>query len=257
MSKADVLTGPHAVRAALKAGRRTVHAVYLQRDRSPRPEIKDILTLCEQRHVAVRASSSDELASLANAVPHQGVVAKAAPYPLSTIDTMLENAHAKGERPLLLALDGVQDPHNLGAILRTADAVGVHGVILPADRAAGVTPTVSRVSAGAAEYLLVTQCVNLARTLQQLKDEGLWVVGVERHPRAQDLWRIKFDMATVLVVGSEGAGMRRLTLETCDLLASIPMIGHISSLNVSVAASLALYAAKGRIPIRGTSDVSA
>jgi 23S rRNA (guanosine2251-2'-O)-methyltransferase len=120
-------------------------------------------------------------------------------------------------------------------------------VIVPTDRAASVTPTVSRVSVGAVEHLLVAQCVNLVRELERLKDEGLWVVGVEQRPGAQGLWDIAFDMGTVLVVGSEGSGMRRLTVETCDLLTSIPMAGHVGSLNASVAASLALYtAARGQ-----------
>jgi len=239
----EVLAGPHAVLAALQAARRRVHRVHLQRDRSSRPEMDAIIALCAQGGVPVGAASARDLAALAEGVPHQGVVAQVGPYPLATTEAMLGAARAKDELPLLLALDGIQDPHNLGAILRTADAVGVHGVIVPTDRAASVTPTVSRVSVGAAEHLLVAQCVNLVRELDRLKEEGLWVVGVEQHPGAQGLWDIAFDMGTVLVVGSEGSGMRRLTVETCDLLASIPMAGRVSSLNASVAASLALYAA--------------
>jgi len=243
----EVLAGPHAVRATLRAGRRQVHKVYLSHERTPRPEIHEIASLCDQRGVPIESSSSARLAALAEGIPHQGVVAQVGPYPLAELDAMLEAAHRRDELSLLLALDGIQDPHNLGAILRTADAVGVHGVILPSNRAAGVTPTVSRVSAGAVEYLLVSQCVNLARALGQLKDEGLWVVGIEQHLEARDLWEVVFDMPTVLLLGSEGAGMRRLTLETCDILASIPMAGHVGSLNVSVAASLALYtAARGQ-----------
>jgi 23S rRNA (guanosine2251-2'-O)-methyltransferase len=239
----EVLAGPHAVYAALDAARRQVHRVHLRRGRSSRPEIDSILALCAERGVQVQDASDRELTALAGMPSHQGIAAEVGYYPLATTDAMLQAARAKEELPLLLALDGIQDPHNLGAILRSADAVGVHGVILPSDRAASVTPTVSRVSVGAAEYLLVAQCVNLVRELERLKGEGLWVVGVEQHPRAQDLWAVGFEMATVLVVGSEGTGMRRLTVETCDLLASVPMMGHISSLNASVAASLALYAA--------------
>ncbi|MGC9361054.1 MAG: 23S rRNA (guanosine(2251)-2'-O)-methyltransferase RlmB [Anaerolineae bacterium] len=239
----EVLVGPHAVRAALRAGRRRVHRVYVGHHRSPRPEIQEIGALCRQLGIPIESTSPTRLGHLAGGMPHQGIAAQVGPYPLVPIEAVLEVARIREKLPLLLALDGVQDPHNLGAILRTADAVGVHGVILPADRVASVTPTVSRVSAGAAEYLRVSQCVNLVRTLRQMKDEGLWIVGVEQHPDAQNLWHIAFDMPTVLVLGSEGGGMRRLTVETCDILASIPMAGHVSSLNVSVAASLALYAA--------------
>jgi len=239
----ETLAGPHAVRAALRAGRRHVRRVYVGHHRSPRPEIQEIGELCRQMGVPIESSPAARLDGLAGRNAHQGIVAQVGPYPLAEIEPMLDAAEACDETPLLLALDGIQDPHNLGAILRTADAVGVHGVILPADRAASVTPTVSRVSAGAAEYLRVSQCTNLARTLRQLKGSGLWVVGVEQVPTAQNLWQVAFDMPTVLVLGSEGAGMRRLTVETCDILAYIPMAGHVGSLNVSVAASLALYAA--------------
>jgi 23S rRNA (guanosine2251-2'-O)-methyltransferase len=239
----EVLAGPHAVRAALCAGRRRVHRVFVGRDRSPRPEIQEIGVLCQRLGIPIESSAPAKLDSLAGKNVHQGIAAQVGPYPLEEIEAMLGAARASDQLPLLLALDGVQDPQNLGAILRTADAVGVHGVILPVDRAAGVTPTVSRVSAGAVEYLRVSQCTNLARTLCQLKDKGLWVVGVEQHQEAQNLWQVAFGMPTVLVLGSEGSGMRRLTVKTCDILASIPMVGHVGSLNVSVAASLALYAA--------------
>lgn len=248
----EILAGPHALRAALRAGRRRVHTVYLHRQRNPRPEIREIASLCKKLDVPIQNCSPARLASLATGIPHQGILAQVGPYPLATIDAILQAPRDRGELPLLLALDGVQDPHNLGAIMRTADAVGIHGIILPSDRAASVTPTVSRVSAGAAEYLSVAQCVNLVRTLQQLKDEGLWVVGIEQHPRAQDLWKTAFNMPTLLVLGSEGSGMRRLTLETCDMLTHIPMSGQVSSLNVSVAASLALYvAARGQGRFQG------
>jgi 23S rRNA (guanosine2251-2'-O)-methyltransferase len=142
-----------------------------------------------------------------------------------------------------LALDSLQDPQNVGSLLRTAEAVGVHGVIVPERRAVGVTPAVSRASAGAVEHLLVAQVTNLARVLEELKGRGVWVVGVEDVPAAQDYRDVDLDMPLVLVVGGEGPGMRRLVMGTCDLLLRIPMRGHVGSLNVSVAGSIVLYQA--------------
>ena len=162
-------------------------------------------------------------------------------YPYVELDAIL--AAAGDEAPLLLALDHVQDPQNLGTLLRTADAAGVHGILLPERRAAGITATVSNASAGAVEHLRIAQVVNLTRTLQDLKAQRLWVAGLEVDPQA-----IPFDQANltgplVLVVGSEGQGLSRLVRETCDWLISLPMHGHVESLNVAVAGSIVLYAA--------------
>jgi len=155
----------------------------------------------------------------------------------------MATARQRDERPFLLALDSLQDPQNVGSLLRTAEAVGVHAVIVPVRRAVGITPAVSRASAGAVEHLRIARVTNLARTLDDLKTERVWIVGAEDRPGAQDYREVSLDMPLVLVVGSEGRGMRRLTAEKCDLLVRIPMRGHIGSLNVSVAGSILLYEA--------------
>jgi 23S rRNA (guanosine2251-2'-O)-methyltransferase len=146
-----------------------------------------------------------------------------------------------GEAPFFLALDSIQDPQNLGSLLRTAEAVGIHGVILPDRRAAGITPAASRASAGAAEHLHVAQVTNLVRTLEALKEAGVWIVGGEEHPQSVDYRRPALNLPVALVLGSEGQGMRRLVAETCDLLLRIPMRGQVGSLNVSVAGGILLY----------------
>ena len=187
--------------------------------------------------------SRAELNRLGGPLTHQGVAAQVSAYPYADLDDALGRAEERGEAPFLLALDSVQDPQNVGSLLRTAEAVGVHGVIVPERRAAGVTPAVSRASAGAVEHLLVAQVTNLVRALEELKGRGVWVVGVEDVPTAEDYRRVDLNMPLVLVVGGEGPGMRRLVLETCDLVVRIPMRGRVGSLNVSVAGSIVLYQA--------------
>lgn len=243
------LAGPQSVREALRAGRRQVDRVLLARETSAKGTTADILDLCQARAVPVGETDRRELDALCGPLTHQGVAARATVYPYAAPEQILHRAHALGQRPFLLALDSVQDPQNLGAILRTAEAAGVHGVLLPSRRAASVTAAVSRASAGAAEHLLVARVTNLVRALTALKDDGLWIVGVEQHPEAQSYERVDLDMPLALVVGGEGSGMRRLVAETCDLLVSLPMRGQVGSLNVSVAAAIMLYRA---LSARGT-----
>jgi 23S rRNA (guanosine2251-2'-O)-methyltransferase len=172
---------------------------------------------------------------------HQGVVAETSPYPYVDLDDILSRAADHNTPPLLLLLDLLQDPQNVGSLLRTAEAVGVHGVVIPRRRAAGITPAVVSASAGAVEHLLVTQVTNLARTMDQLKQHNLWIAGLETDPDA-----LRYDHADLrgplaLVVGSEGSGLRRLTRAKCDLLLNLPMYGRIASLNAAVAGSIVLY----------------
>jgi len=174
---------------------------------------------------------------------HQGVALEASGYPYSTLPEILDRARERQEAPFILALDLLQNPQNLGTLMRTAEAVGVHGAIVPERQAAGVTPAVSRASAGAVEHLRVAQVTNLVRALETLKGRGLWVVGVENVSIAQDYRSADLSMPLILVVGGEGQGMRRLVMETCDLLVRIPMRGRIGSLNASVAGSIVLYQA--------------
>ncbi|MBC7235146.1 MAG: 23S rRNA (guanosine(2251)-2'-O)-methyltransferase RlmB [Chloroflexi bacterium] len=244
----EMLVGRQVVREALRAGRRRIVEIWLARGIQETEAVREIEALCANAGIPLRQVERHELDKLEGELVHQGVAARVSPYPYVQVADLLARAAIGGsdvaqraEAPFLLALDSVQDPQNLGAILRTAEAVGVHGVILPERRAASVTPAVGRASAGAAEHLLIAQVTNLSRTLERLKKEGLWVVGLEQHPRAQDYRSVDFRVPLVLVLGGEGTGMRRLVAETCDVLVYLPMRGQVGSLNVSVAAGIILY----------------
>jgi len=172
---------------------------------------------------------------------HQGVAAEVSQYPYVELEAILAEADQRQETPWLLMLDCLQDPQNFGALLRTAEIIGVHGVVIPKRRAVGITPAVVNSSAGATEHLLVAQVTNLVRTMETLKARGLWIVGLEDVPQAQPHYQSDLTMPLALVVGSEGRGIGRLVRETCDILIRLPMRGSISSLNVAVAGSIALY----------------
>jgi len=200
-------------------------------------------SLARERGVPCHEADRHRLGQMAGDRHHQGAVLEASPYPYAELEDVLEGAEKAGEPPFLLLLDLLQDPQNLGTLLRTAEAVGVHGAAIPERRAAGVTPAVVNASAGATEWLKVAQVTNLARTMQTLSERGVWLVGLEDLPEAQQVDAVDWPKALALVVGSEGQGLRRLTRERCDLLARIRMQGQITSLNAAVAGSIALYAA--------------
>jgi 23S rRNA (guanosine2251-2'-O)-methyltransferase len=236
-----VAYGIHAVRVLLIRSPTRVRRVLIAsgRDAGRHGEIRDLAT-----RAGVQLSGADEptLDRMAAGGRHQGVVAEITAR-AGDPETQLEEAlEAAGEAPLLLVLDGVQDPHNLGACLRSADAAGVAAVIAPRDRAAGMTPAVRKVAAGAAEIVPFVSVVNLARTLRDLKARGFWLVGTEGGT-GKSLYDADLKGPTAIVMGSEGEGMRRLTRECCDLLVSIPMAGAVESLNVSVATGVVLFEA--------------
>lgn len=241
--KIEILAGRNAVHEALVAQRRRVYKVICAEGAGEKGTLAEILRLCRERGISIVTAKRQELDRLSDALSHQGVLAEVSPYPYATLEDLLAAAARQGEPPFLLALDGLQDPQNVGALLRTAEAVGVHGVIVLERRAVDITPAVSRVSAGAVEHLLVAKVTNLAQTFEALKRAGVWIVGVEDHPNAQDYRRVDLNLPLALVVGSEGEGMRRLTAERCDLLVRLPMRGKIGSLNVAVAGSIVLYQA--------------
>ncbi len=193
----------------------------------------------------MRAVPGDRLTGLAGTSRHQGVVAQADAVELRVdLDQIIEIA---GKDLLLLVLDGVQDPHNLWACLRVADAMGAHAVVAPRDRAVSLSPTVAKVASGAAETVPYITVTNLARTLRDLKDHAVWVIGTDDQAN-EDLFGAKFERPMAWVLGAEGAGLRRLTRENCDQLVRIPMFGTVESLNVSVAAGICLYESRRRIP---------
>jgi 23S rRNA (guanosine2251-2'-O)-methyltransferase len=242
-SGSETLAGRNSVREALLSRRRVVHQVILGEGVGEKGIVEEIARLAREAGVPVERARRQEMDRWGADLKTQGVIARVSGYPYAEIDDLLAVSQERGEPPFLLVLDSLQDPQNVGSLLRTAEAVGVHGVILPERRAVGVTPAVSRASAGAVEWLRVAMVTNLARTLDTLKEAGVWVVGVEDLPEAQDYRRVDLNMPLALVVGSEGRGTRRLIAEKCDLLVRIPMRGHINSLNVSVAGSLMLYQA--------------
>ena len=238
---APVAYGIHAVRVLLTRYPQRVRRVLLAAGRDA-GRLAEIRTLAQRAGVQVAGADDALLAKLAEGERHQGVVAEIVPR-AGDPETQLEEAlEAAGAAPLLLVLDGVQDPHNLGACLRSADAAGVAAVIVPRDRAAGLTPVVRKVAAGAAETVPLVPVVNLARTLRELKERGVWLVGTD-DAADKTLFEADLKGPLALVMGSEGEGMRRLTRECCDHLVSIPMAGAVESLNVSVATGVALFEA--------------
>jgi len=239
----QVTYGIHAVRVLLQRSPQRVRQLWLSSSRDDAARLQELRALADAAGVVIAAAQDSDLDRLAAGERHQGVLAELAPQ-AGDPETVLEEAlEALGAAPpLLLVLDGVTDPHNLGACLRSADAAGVAAVIVPRDRAAGLTPVVRKVAAGAAEVLPLVQVVNLARTLRELKERGIWLVGTA-DDAARTLYDVDLSGPTALVLGSEGEGMRRLTREACDELVSIPMAGAVESLNVSVATGVALFEA--------------
>lgn len=239
MTEASVVFGLHAVRTLLQRHADKIGQLLIVRGRED-ARMSEVLKLAREHQVKIEFRSGQELDHLANGERHQGVIAKLQKVENlgeGALDELLDQA---GAAPFILVLDGVTDPHNLGACLRTADAAGVHAVIVPRDRAAGLSPVVRKVAAGAAETVPLIQVVNLARTLRWLKERGCWIVGTDdQAPTA--LHAAKLTGPLAVVMGAEGDGMRRLTKEHCDLLVTIPMLGVVESLNVSVATGVMLY----------------
>lgn len=236
------LYGRNAVRESLRARRRGFRRLLVASGAGRGGAVGGILERCAELRVQIEEAERERLDDVTGGANHQGVCLLASPYPYDSLDELLRRT---GE-PLYLVLDSLQDPQNLGTVLRTAEGVGATGVIIPEHRAAQVTPTVVNASAGAVEHLRIAQVVNLARALGELKEAGVWVVGLEAVPGAASLWDVRLDGPLALVVGSEGEGIRRLVLEACDVVARLPLLGRVESLNASVAAAIALYEALRR-----------
>lgn len=238
-SPPELIYGLHAVREALRAGSRPLQRLLVLRtDR----QFFDLVQLAKVQRVPVHIEPPSAFDRLAPGGHHQGVIAFIAAKSYDTTEQILDRSKARGEKPLLVLLDGVEDPHNLGAVLRTAEAAGVHGVFIPERRAVGLTSVVAKVSAGALDHISVGRVVNLIRLIQDLKNIGLWVYGVD--PQAAKLYT-DIDMAgpIALVLGGEGEGLRPGVLKECDDRIRIPMQGRVQSLNVSAAAAVTLFEA--------------
>ncbi len=240
MAETRIIHGFHAVTARIRQHADSVLELYVDTQRRD-PRVRDLLKLAESSGVRIVQVDSKRLDGMAGHARHQGVAARInAAQKVQHLDDVLDTLT---EPPLLLVLDGVQDPHNLGACLRSADAFGVHAVIAPKDRAVGLNATVEKVACGAAETVPYITVTNLARTLRELKERDIWVVGADGEAE-NDLTGFRHTGALAWVLGAEGEGLRRLTKETCDELVRIPMLGSVESLNVSVSTGICLYEAR-------------
>jgi len=249
----EVLYGVHPVEEALKAGKRKFDHVIVARERDDL-RLEKLVTLCRQLGVRVLQESREQLTLRAQTAAHQGIVAMVRPMGLLAIEDLFAAAPAlPGAARLLLALDGVEDPQNLGALLRVADGAGVDGVVLTERRSAPISPVAVKASAGAAEHLRIARVVNLVRALEDLKRQNLWIIGLDERGTS-DYDNFDFTGDCVLVLGREGSGLHDLVRRTCDHLLRIPMAGGVSSLNVSAAGAVVLYEAarQRRQALRGT-----
>jgi 23S rRNA (guanosine2251-2'-O)-methyltransferase len=238
--KSKLIFGFHAVTARLRHESSSVEEIYIDAERHDR-RMQDLIRVAKDANIRIIHADDHRLSSMVGTRRHQGVVCKAGALSLArNLDELLD---AIEEPPLLLILDGVTDPHNLGACLRVADGVGAHAVIAPKDRAVGLNATAEKVASGAAETVPYITVTNLARTMRELKERDIWLIGTTDDAE-KSLYQADFSGAVGLVMGSEGEGMRRLTRENCDFLVSIPMLGSVESLNVSVASGICLYEAR-------------
>jgi 23S rRNA (guanosine2251-2'-O)-methyltransferase len=247
----DRLTGIHAVKEALEA-QRPIDRIAIAKGRQD-TRVEEIVQLARKQGVPVRFEDRAQLDRIADSKDHQGVVALAAARRAATLEDILARANGNhGGMGLIVLLDGVEDPHNLGAIVRTTLAAGAHGVVIPERRAAGLTDTVARASAGALEYLPVAKVTNLVRTMEELKEAGYWLVGLDEDGD-KNYTEVDYTSPTGIVLGSEGKGLHELTRKRCDFVVKLPTVGPVKSLNVSVAAGVVLFEALRQRSTRGRS----
>jgi 23S rRNA (guanosine2251-2'-O)-methyltransferase len=240
----DVLFGLHPVEEALRAGLRPIDHVSVARERDGRrdPRMAAVLDLCREKNVRVSVEPKDQLSRHAKTEMHQGIVAFLHERKFLVLEDLLDAPAGPSGSQFFLALDGVEDPHNLGALLRSADGSGVDGVVIPERRAAPLTGTVAKSSAGASEHVRLARVINITRALETMKKRNIWIVGLDERG-TPDYTEFDFRQNVCLVLGSEGAGLHDLVKKTCDHLLRIPMAGSVSSLNVSVAGAVVMYEA--------------
>jgi 23S rRNA (guanosine2251-2'-O)-methyltransferase len=234
----ETIYGIHAIGEALKRGERRFDCVSIAKERND-PRIQRLIEDCRAKKIAVRFVEREEIDRVTQVTTHQGVMATTSQKSFTGLEELID--HPRGEHNFLLVLDGIEDPHNLGALIRTADGAGVDGVIIPERRAAGITGTVVKSSAGATEYINVARVVNIARTVEELKEHNIWTIGLDERGE-QSYEEIDYGtMNCAIVMGAEGRGLHDLVARKCDMLVSIPMMGEVSSLNVSVAGGVVMY----------------
>jgi rRNA methylase, putative, group 3 len=235
----EKLAGVNSIMEALR-GKRKVHKIYVQEGRGGK-RIDDLLRFAQKKGVYWQYVDKQRLDSMYTFSNHQGIVAQVDSFEYSSVEEILEQAALQGKEPFILVLDGIEDPQNLGSIIRTAECAGIHGIIIPRHSSADITAAVARASAGAVEHMPIAQETNLVNCIKQLKEKGLWIVGADMEGR--EYFDCQIPRPTALVIGGEGKGIRKLVQQNCDMLVSIPMMGMISSLNASVAAGLVIYEA--------------
>jgi len=244
----DYIIGKNPVIEALRS-ERDVNKILIA-EGSQKGQMQVVIGIAKERNILVQFVPKQKIDQLVEG-NHQGVVAQVAAYQYAELDDLFAAAEKKNEAPFFILLDEIEDPHNLGSIMRTADAVGAHGIIIPKRRAVGLTATVAKASTGAIEHIPVVRVTNMARTIDELKERGVWIAGTDAKGK-QDFRQFDGTMPLGLVIGSEGKGMGRLVRDKCDFLIHLPMKGHVTSLNASVAAALLLYEVyRKRHPLEG------
>ena len=233
----DLIMGRNTVLEALRS-ERDIHKIWIA-EGATKGQIQQVIAVAKENKVMIQVVPKKKLDQMVEG-NHQGVIAQVAAYQYAELDDIFRKAEKKQEDPFILLLDELEDPHNLGSILRTADASGVHGIIIPKRRSVGLTATVAKSSTGAIEHVPVVRVTNLSRTIEELKERGVWIAGTDAKG-SQDYRRMDGSMPLGIVIGSEGRGMSRIIKEKCDFLFHLPMVGHVTSLNASVAASLLMY----------------
>lgn len=233
----DIIAGRNPVMEAIRSGRSIESILVAKGERSG--SVVAIIAKAKQKNIPVKDVDSKKLDFLAKGVNHQGIVAQCAVKEYSTLEDIFSLAEERGESPFIIVLDKIEDPHNLGAIIRTAECAGAHGVIIPERRSAGLSYTVEKTSAGALEYMPVVRVKNISAVLQKLKDKGIWVYGADMD--GEHYKKVNYDGAVALVIGNEGKGISPLVAKDCDVIVSLPMKGKINSLNASVAAGILMY----------------
>lgn len=239
----EFLYGHWAVIEAIRSGRRKIDALMIHERAEKRGTVGDVMTMAEELNLPIQRVQRRILDDLANNGSHQGLALRVGPYPYCDLEDILSLAARRGEKPFILLLDLLKDPQNVGSLIRVSDAVGVHGIVIQERRSVAVTPAVVNASSGAVEHIHVAQVSNLVNAMKLLKQEDIWLVGLDVGPNIPPLDKTDLNMALGLVMGSEGEGLRRLVRDTCDLLLTLPMRGEVGSLNVATAGAIALYRA--------------
>ncbi len=239
----EFIYGNWAIIESLRAARRTFEQVVIAEGVEERGTTAEIIGMAGELGINVKRMPKRILNDLADGANHQGAVLRVSGFPYVELDDVLATAKARDEKPFILLLDLLKDPQNVGALLRTADAVGIHGIVMQDRRSVSITPAVVNASSGAVEHLNVVQVTNLVNAMKELKENDVWMVGMDAGPNVPPIDKTDLNMPIGVVMGSEGEGMRRLVRDTCDFVLSIPMRGQVASLNVAAAGAIALYSA--------------